>query len=40
MIKNIKKIIEFYKMWSKKHPVRNIFIIAFILGLIIGAILC
>lgn len=36
------KVLQFlknYKQWSEKHPVRNVFIIGFGIGFILGAII-
>jgi flavorubredoxin len=40
MMEKIKELVEKYKQWSQKHPTRNVFLMGFVLGFIIGAILC
>jgi len=40
MTEKIKKIINDYKKWSSKHPIRNAFLSGFVLGFIMGSVLC
>lgn len=40
MIEKIKILIEKYRLWSEKNPVKNVFALSFILGFIVGAVIC
>ena len=40
MIEKIKSLVESYRSWSIKHPVRNVFLFGFVLGFVVGAFLC
>jgi hypothetical protein len=39
-METIKKIAEKYKAWSMENPVKSIFLTGFVLGFIVGAVLC
>jgi hypothetical protein len=39
-METLKKIIEAYEAWSIKYPGQNIFVFGFLVGFILGAILC
>jgi hypothetical protein len=40
MIEQIKQSIQKHKEWVEKHPLKNVFLLGFVLGFIVGAILC
>ena len=39
-METLKKLLEKYKDWSMENPFKSIFLTAFVLGFITGAVLC